>query len=133
MAKILVVEDSAQLGEMLKERLERRGHVILVAEDRETAFACAKAAQPDVILLDSQLRGEEEWETARTLKYDDHTRAIPIIALMENNSEEARSQALQNGAQELHGKPIDFGLLLQQIEAACGTAAPDPEPEAVAG
>ena len=98
MAKILVVEDNEQLSEMLAQRLERRGHVVILAQERDAAVSTAKAAQPALILLASQLRGEQDWSTARALKHDDHTRAIPIIVLMANNSEEERSSAMQNGA-----------------------------------
>lgn len=116
-AKILVVEDNEQLAAMLVERLERRGHVVLHAAQADAAFASAKASQPDLIILEQQLRGQENWAVARALKYDDHTRAIPIIALIGANSEDARDAALQAGCAELHGKPIDFGRLIQQIDA----------------
>jgi DNA-binding response OmpR family regulator len=130
MAKILVVEDNEQLSEMLSQRLERRGHVVLLATERDAAVSIAKTAQPDLILLDSQLRGEQDWSTARALKHDDHTRAIPIIVLMASNSEEARSSAMQNGAHELHAKPVDVARLLQQIGAAVGEAESDEEQSA---
>lgn len=117
MAKILVVEDNEQIGALLVERLERRGHVVLLAADADAAFSSAKASQPDVIILEQQLRGQEDWAIAKALKFDDHTRAIPIIALMGANSEEARDAALQSGCDELHPKPIDFGRLIQQIDA----------------
>ena len=120
MAKILVVEDNEQLSEMLSQRLERRGHVVILAQERDVAVSTAKAAQPALILLDSQLRGEQDWSTARALKHDDHTRAIPVIVLMANNSEEERSSAMQNGAFELHAKPVDIARLMQQISAAIG-------------
>jgi DNA-binding response OmpR family regulator len=124
--KILVVEDNEQLGQMLVERLERRGHQVLLATEADAAFASAKAAQPQVILLESQLRGGDEWATARALKYDDYTREIAIIGLLTNNSDEARDLALHNGCLDVHLKPFDFGKLLAQIEAA----APSPEPPA---
>ncbi len=127
MAKILVVEDNEQLSDMLTQRLERRGHVVIHAHERDTAVSTAKAAQPSLILLDSQLRGDQDWSTARALKHDDHTRAIPIIVLMASNSEEARSSAMQNGAHELHAKPIDVARLMQQIGTAIGESESDDE------
>jgi DNA-binding response OmpR family regulator len=127
MAKILVIEDNEQLSQMLSQRLERRGHVVIHAQERDVAVSTAKAAQPELILLDSQLRGEQDWATAKALKHDDHTRAIPIIVLMANNSEEERSSAMQNGAHELHAKPVDIARLMQQINAAIGEAESDEE------
>ena len=120
MTKILIVEDNAELGELLAERLKRRGHVVLLAAEPAEAIAGAKASRPGVILLESQLRGDADWSTARALKFDELTRDIPVIALMDNSSEEARALARQNGCDELHAKPVDFARLLQQIDAAAG-------------
>jgi DNA-binding response OmpR family regulator len=128
-AKILVVEDNEQLGEMLVERLERRGHQALLATENDAALSSAKAARPEVILLEAQLRGGEEWATARALKFDDHTREIPIIGLMTNNSDEARDLARHSGCLDVHYKPVDFGKLLSQIEAAAPTPAAPSEAE----
>jgi len=125
--KILIVEDNAELGELLVERLKRRGHFVLLAAEPAEAIAGAKASRPDVILLESQLRGDADWSTARALKFDELTRDIPVIALMANNSDEMRALARQNGCDELHAKPIDFGRLLQQIDAA---AAADDDAQA---
>ena len=77
-----------------------------------------------MILLESEVRGGDEWATARALKFDDLTREIPIIGLIANNSEEARSFAMQNGCRDLHGKPVDFGKLMAQIDAATPPVQP---------
>lgn len=118
MTKILVVSDNEQLGRMLVERLERRGRAVILADEAGDALTSAKASQPDVILLDTPLRGDDDWATARAFKFDDHTREIPLIGLMANNAEDARALAIQNGCDELHAKPIDFARLLHQIDAA---------------
>jgi CheY-like chemotaxis protein len=114
----LIVEDNSELGELLVGRLKRRGHFVLLAAEPAEAIAGAKASRPEVILLESQLRGDADWSTARALKFDELTRDIPVIALLANNSKEARALARQNGCDALHPKPIDFGLLLRQIDAA---------------
>ena len=118
MTKILIVEDNAELGELLVRRLKRRGYLVLLAAEPAEAIAGAKASRPDVILLESQLRGDADWSTARALKFDELTRDIPIIALLANNSAEARVLARQNGCDALHPKPVDFSHLLREIDAA---------------
>jgi DNA-binding response OmpR family regulator len=126
--KILIVEDNAELADLLAGRLKRRGHLVLLAAEPAEAISSAKASQPNVILLESQLRGDPDWSTARALKFDELTHEIPIIALMASDSEEARALARQNGCDELHPKPVDFALLLQQIDAA--DAGDDADPRA---
>jgi CheY-like chemotaxis protein len=120
--KILIVEDNEELGDLLAERLKRRGHLVLLAADPSEAIAGAKASRPDVILLEAQLRGDADWSTARALKFDELTRDIPVIALLTNNSDDARALARQNGCDELHAKPVDFFHLLRQIAAVAGHA-----------
>ena len=67
--KILIVEDNEPLGALLAQRLEKRGHQVSVTAEAADAHASAKAFQPDLILLEAQLRGGEDWAAARRLKF----------------------------------------------------------------
>jgi DNA-binding response OmpR family regulator len=121
--KILIVEDNEPLGALLARRLEKRGHQVVVADDDDEAQASAKAFHPDLVILEAQLRGGDDWSAARRLKFDDQTRAIPILGLVANASEAARALAMQNGCAELQGKPVDFHKLLLAIGATAAPAA----------
>ncbi len=115
MAKILVIEDNEQIGELLTQRLQRRGHTILLADKGDQGVESARVAQPDLIVIDLDLRGVEGWEAARAIKFDSHTRHIPMLGLTDG-SEDARNHATQVGCDMNHAKPIDFVQLLQQID-----------------
>lgn len=119
--KILIVEDNEQLGALLARRLEKRGHQAIVAKEVDEAQASAKAFHPELVIMEAQLRGGDDWAAARRLKFDDQTHDIPILGLVANPSEAARALAMQNGCAALHGKPIDFPNLLRLIKT---TAAP---------
>ncbi|HMT13328.1 MAG TPA: response regulator [Aestuariivirga sp.] len=123
MAKILLVEDSEQIWDFLSRRLERRGHTVVLAHDGEQGVNNAKAALPEVILLDMNLPVMDGWMVARALKSDDITRQIPIIALTAHAMAGDREKALQAGCDDYHPKPIDFAKLLTQIDAAIGKKA----------
>ena len=123
MAKILLVEDSEQIWDFLSRRLERRGHTVVLAHDGEQGVNNAKAAFPEVILLDMNLPVMDGWTAARALKGDDATRQIPIIALTAHAMAGDREKALQAGCDDYHPKPIDFAKLLTQIDAAIGKKA----------
>jgi DNA-binding response OmpR family regulator len=123
--KILIVEDNEPLGALLARRLEKRGHQAIVAKEAGEAQASAKAFHPDIVILEAQLRGGEDWAAARRLKFDDQTHAIPILGLVANASEAARALAVQNGCAALHGKPVDFPRLLRLIESTAAPAARD--------
>ncbi len=129
MAKILVAEDSEPIWEFLQQRLERKGHIVLHAQDGETAVSDARAAHPDLILMDMALPRMDGHAAARAIKGDPHTAAIPIIALAANASAEERDAALQAGCDAFHPKPIDFVLLMRQIDASLTPGEEDPPSE----
>lgn len=117
MAKILLVEDSEQIWDFLSRRLERRGHTVVLAHDGEQGVTSAKAAIPDIILLDMNLPVMDGWTAASAIKADPQTRQIPIIALTAHAMAGDREKTLQAGCDEYHPKPIDFAKLLEQIDA----------------
>ncbi|WP_342151182.1 response regulator [Methylorubrum sp. SB2] len=121
--KILLVEDHEEIWDFLSRRLKRRGYEVVLAHDGEAGVQQARAAQPDVILLDMNLPVLDGWSTARALKAGGDTRAIPIIALTAHAMSGDRDKAIQAGCDDYHAKPIDFPKLLSQIGAAIGAAS----------
>jgi CheY-like chemotaxis protein len=117
MARILYVEDNDDNVYMLKNRLERRGHTVLVARDGRAGVEAARAERPDLILLDLGLPVLDGWEAARLLKADERTRTIPIVALSAHAMAGDRGRALAAGCDDYDTKPVDFARLLGRIEA----------------
>ena len=120
MARILYVEDNDDNVYMLKNRLERRGHAVLVARDGRAGVEAARAERPDLVLLDLGLPVIDGWEAARLLKADERTRAIPVIALSAHAMAGDRAHALEAGCDDYDTKPVDFARLLGRIEALLG-------------
>ena len=120
MARILYVEDNDDNVYMLKNRLERRGHAVLVARDGRAGVEAARAERPDLVLLDLGLPVLDGWQAARLLKGDERTRAIPVIALSAHAMAGDRAQALEAGCDDYDTKPVDFPRLLGRIEALLG-------------
>src|SRR5665213_3333439 len=81
MPKVLIVEDNEASRDALTRRLERRNYTVIVAVDGLEAVAVAKAAQPDLILMDLGLPGIDGWDATAHLKMAPETRHIPIIVL----------------------------------------------------
>jgi two-component system, cell cycle response regulator DivK len=118
--KVLYVEDNDDNVYMLQNRLERRGHAVLVARDGRAGVEAARAELPDLILLDLGLPVIDGWEAARLLKADGRTRAIPVIALSAHAMAGDRAHALEAGCDDYDTKPVDFARLLVRIEALLG-------------
>jgi len=125
MARILVVEDNEQICDFLSRRLRRRGHEVFLAHDGESAIACARSAEPQVVLLDMNLPAMDGWTAARAIKADARTKDLAIVALTADAIHSARERALQAGCDECHSKPLDFRKLIAQVEALAGDAEND--------
>jgi CheY-like chemotaxis protein len=118
MAKILLVEDHQEIWDFLSRRLKRRGYDVVVAQDGQEGLDKARTEAPDLLLLDMNLPVMDGWTVARTLKSDEATRRLPIIALTAHAMAGDREKAIAAGCDDYHPKPVDFSQLLNQIETA---------------
>lgn len=116
MATLMVVEDNEPSREVLSRRLERRGYKILLAVNGQEAVSIARAAKPDLILMDLGLPIIDGWEATTQLKGDVETRHIPIIVLSAHAMINDRDMALAAGGDDFDTKPVRFPRLLQKIE-----------------
>jgi CheY-like chemotaxis protein len=112
------VEDHQEIWDFLSRRLKRRGYEVVVAQDGQGGLDKARTESPDLLLLDMNLPVMDGWTVARTLKGDEATRQLPIIALTAHAMAGDRDKAIAAGCDDYHPKPVDFSRLLNQIEAA---------------
>lgn len=118
MATILLVEDHQEIWDFLSRRLKRRGYEVVVAQDGQEGLDKARSERPDLMLLDMNLPVMDGWTVAKTLKAEEGTKTIPIIALTAHAMAGDREKAVEAGCDDYHAKPIDFSQLITQIEAA---------------
>jgi CheY-like chemotaxis protein len=113
--RILIVEDNEANRDMLKRRLEFRGHAVECAQDGAAGVQAA-LSNPDVILMDMSLPEVDGWEATRRLKANAATRSIPVIALTAHALRDDREKALAAGCDGFHAKPIEMDELMGLIE-----------------
>src|SRR5260370_11407999 len=77
--KVLVVEDEADVAEMIRYNLGKEGYDVRLAANGTEALRQVKEARPDVILLDIMGPHLNGWEICRRLKQDRDTQSIPVI------------------------------------------------------
>ena len=122
-ATILLVEDDEMNRDMLSRRLELLSYRVLLAGDGVEAVAVARAAAPDLILMDMSLPELDGWQAARRLKAADATRSIPVIALTAHAMASDRNKALQAGCDDYDTKPVDLERLVRKMDALLGKGA----------
>jgi two-component system cell cycle response regulator DivK len=120
MTKILYVEDNEDNIYVLKTRLTRKGHTVLVASDGAEGVSMAIAEQPEVILMDLSLPVLDGWEATRRIKAGEATRHIPVIALTSHAMTGDREKALAAGCDDFDTKPVELDRLLGKIQALAG-------------
>jgi two-component system, cell cycle response regulator DivK len=118
--KILYVEDNEDNIYVLKGRLERAGHTVLVATDGARGIATALAETPDLVIMDLSLPVMDGWEATRRLKTTPETSAIPVLALSAHAMAGDRERAIAAGCDDFDTKPIDFARLRAKIDTLLG-------------
>ena len=117
MPRILLVEDNEMNRDMLSRRLARRGFEVVVAVDGKQALELTKSQSPDLILMDMRLPDMTGWEITRTLKADEATKQIPVLALTAHAMEGDRRVALDAGCDDYDTKPVEIERLMVKIQA----------------
>ena len=114
--KILYVEDNEDNVFMLKNRLARAGHTVIVATDGAQGVAMALSERPDMILMDLSLPVLDGWQATRQIKSTPDTRHIPVIALTAHAMAGDREKALSAGCDDFDTKPVELPRLLAKIK-----------------
>ena len=122
-ARILAVDDSPTVLEMITQILESGGYTVLTAVDGAEALDTARAERPDLILLDVMLPKLDGYRVCRLLKFDQNYRDIPIIMLTAKAEDQAVATGIRTGADQYLTKPVDPETLLSAIAAELAEAS----------
>jgi DNA-binding response OmpR family regulator len=122
-ARILAVDDSPTILEMIKAILLAGGYEVLTAADGAEALEKARAEKPDLILLDVMLPKLDGYRVCRLLKFDQNYKHIPIIMLTAKTEEQSMATGLRTGADQYLTKPIEPERLLASVAEELGKVA----------
>jgi putative two-component system response regulator len=113
--KILIVDDSEMITQMLTETL-KDSYAIVTSNNGQKALEIASAdPPPDIILLDVQMPGMNGYEVCERLKALEKTRAIPIIFITGLNGEDNEYRGLELGALDYISKPFSLALVKARV------------------
>ena len=112
--KILVVDDDANICELLKLYLENDGYNVFVANDGQAAVDTFAAKEPDLVLLDIMLPKMDGWQVCREIR---KTSSAPIIMLTAKGETFDKVLGLDLGADDYVTKPFDAKEVMARIKA----------------
>ncbi|GAB4437180.1 MAG: response regulator [Anaerolineae bacterium] len=121
--KILVVEDEQTTRRMLSFNLKHQGYDVVEAEDGDQAYQTAVEEQPDLVLLDIMMPGDNGFEVCKKIRATESMRNTPIIMLTARAGPADKNYAFMAGADDYLTKPVDLTLLNERVAAAIKEAA----------
>ncbi|OGA16605.1 MAG: DNA-binding response regulator [Betaproteobacteria bacterium RIFCSPLOWO2_02_FULL_63_19] len=112
--QILIVDDDAEIRSLLAEYLTQHGYKVTTARDGVEMRQALEAAQPDLVVLDLMLPGEDGLSLCRDLRARS---TLPVIMLTARREEIDRIIGIEMGADDYLGKPFNPRELLARIKS----------------
>ena len=124
--KILIVEDEANIRELLRLYLEREGYAVIEAENGVEGIKQWKSEKPDMILLDVMMPVMDGWAVCKEIRAESD---VPIIMLTAKGETADRVSGLEMGADDYIVKPLEMPEVIARVRAVFRRMAPDDAPE----
>jgi DNA-binding response OmpR family regulator len=113
--RLLIVEDDADIAEVVRRGLTAGGYDVDIAADGEAGLRAAQEHEYAAVLLDVMLPGLNGWEVCRRLRSG--RRTTPILMLTARDAVEDRVKGLDLGADDYLPKPFELRELLARVRA----------------
>lgn len=112
--KALVIEDDANIAELLRLYLDKDGFEVTIADDGGKGIECAAALEPDIVLLDIMMPVKDGWQVCREIREKSKT---PIIMLTAKGETFDKISGLEMGADDYIVKPFEIKELIARVHA----------------
>jgi DNA-binding response OmpR family regulator len=113
-AKVLLAEDDASLGYVIKDTLQEEGYHVVLCSDGQTAIERFNKNDFDICLLDVMMPRKDGLAVAKKIRQQ--TDLIPILFLTAKSMEEDKIKGFQSGADDYITKPFSMPELLLRMD-----------------
>ena len=113
--RILLVEDTEDNREIVRDLMDSVGYELLEAHDGPAGLKMAQEHKPDLILMDIQLPLMDGFEVTRRIKADPALWHIPVIAVTSYALSEDEARTREAGCDDYVAKPFSPRQLLAKI------------------
>lgn len=123
-ARVLVIDDEAQIRKFLDIGLRAEGYEVLLAANAAEGLAQAATRSPDLVILDIGLPDKEGHEVLAELRQWSH---VPVVMLSVRDAESEKVKALDAGANDYVTKPFGIQELMARLRALLRNRQGEPE------
>ena len=116
-AKIIIIEDEADIREVIEHNLSREGYKVFTSGNGEKGLQLVRRESPNLVLLDLMLPGLDGLDVCRELKADAEAKAIPVIMVTAKGEESDIVLGLGIGADDYVTKPFSPKELIARVKA----------------
>ncbi|WP_289054679.1 response regulator [Carboxylicivirga marina] len=114
--KILIVDDTPSVIDIIREILMRAGYEVAIATSGEKALKKLDVIHPDLILMDIMMPGMDGYETCQAIKKNKAFSDVPIIFVSALSNSFDKVKAFKSGGVDYVPKPINDEELLMRID-----------------
>ena len=124
--KVLIVDDEANICELIRLYVEKEGYSAIIATDGARAVEKFTEEKPDIVLLDIMLPVKDGWQVCREIRAVSDT---PIIMLTAKGETFDKVLGLELGADDYIVKPFEPKELIARMKAVLRRAETRPAPQ----
>jgi two-component system alkaline phosphatase synthesis response regulator PhoP len=122
---ILIVEDEADIVDLIKYNLEKEGFRTAVVTDGEKALERIQASPPALVVLDLLLPKLDGLAVCREMRSDPRTKAVPVLMLTARSEEMDKLAGFEAGADDYLTKPFSPRELVARVKALLRRQEPE--------
>jgi excisionase family DNA binding protein len=113
---VLLVDDDADMRELVRLQLEREGYAVQEAASATEGLAAIESHRPELILLDVMMPHVDGWEMLRQIQERYGVGSIPVLMFSGQVDEAGKRQAASSGARGFVGKGFDLEELVDRAK-----------------
>ena len=126
--RVLLIDDDASLGDLLKEYLNKFDMRLAVAITPQEGLMALRRSPPQLVLLDVMLPGQDGFEVLRVIR---KTSRVPVIMLTARREMADKVLGLESGADDYLAKPFQPRELVARIQSVLRRLEPAPKAQGI--
>jgi two-component system alkaline phosphatase synthesis response regulator PhoP len=117
MSRVLIIDDEADIREIIRYNLTKEGYVVETAENGVTGLQKVAEFKPDLVILDMMMPGMDGVEVCHNIRSDAKNNDIIVCFLSARSEDYSQVAGLESGADDYLAKPISPRVLVSKVKS----------------